>query len=205
MNEALVTQPSLLMRLRDPRDSQAWGQFVDRYGGLIYRFVRKRGLQDADAADLTQDVLQAVARSAGKLDYDPGKGTFRSWLFTITRHKLSDFLERRGRQVVGSGDSDAQGRLEQVARTDDGQEDWALEADRQLFHWAAEQVRGGFADNTWQAFWLTAVEGQSPQAVAERLGMTPGAVYVSKSRVLARLMKQIEQARADERLPWSPP
>jgi RNA polymerase sigma-70 factor (ECF subfamily) len=199
MDEALVTHPSLLLRLRDPQDAQAWRQFVDLYGGLIYRFVRKRGLQDADAADLTQEVLQAVARSVGRLDYDSAKGTFRAWLYTVTRRKLADFLERRGRQALGSGDSAVQGRLEQLPEAEGESEDWVQEYERQLFHWAAEQVRSAFTDKTWQAFWRTAVEGQSAQTVAEQLALTPGAVYVARSRVLARLIKQIEEARAQER------
>src|SRR5438094_5665857 len=122
MADALLTRASLLVRLRDPKDRAAWQQFVELYGRLVYGFVRQRGLQDADAADLTQEVFQAVARAAGRLDYDPAQGTFRGWLFTVTRNKLYDFLERGRNKPVGSGDSSAQRRLEEEPSPADDEE-----------------------------------------------------------------------------------
>jgi RNA polymerase sigma-70 factor (ECF subfamily) len=195
MHDTLATQATLLVRIRDPHDAEAWARFVNLYGPLVYRFVRQRGLQDADAADLTQEVFQAVARAAGRLDYDPAQGTFRGWLFTVTRNKLYDFLERGRHRPVGAGDSSAQRRLEEEPSPQD-EEGWDREHDRQLFHWAAQAVRGHFSEQTWQAFWRTAVEGRSGQEVADELKMTVGAVYVARSRVLARLTKQIQEAQA---------
>src|SRR5262245_38436691 len=113
MTDALLTHPSLLARLRDPHDRAAWQQFVTLYGSLVYGFVRQRGLQDADAADLTQEVFLAVSQVAGRWQYDPQKGSFRGWLFGITRHQLANFLQHRRPASVGSGDSNAQQRLEQ--------------------------------------------------------------------------------------------
>jgi RNA polymerase sigma-70 factor (ECF subfamily) len=202
MEDALLTRLSLLLRLRDPHDGPAWQRFIDLYGPVVYRFLCRRGVQDADAADLTQEVFQSVARAAGRLDYDPARGTFRGWLFAITRNKLADFLERRGRQPVGSGDSAALRRLEQEPDPDAAEQTcWDAEYQRQLFRWAAEQVRGGFAEPTWQAFWRTAVEGRPGAEVARELGMSVGAVYVAKSRVLARLVQKVQQARAAEPAP----
>src|SRR5262249_2236036 len=97
------TRPSLLVRLRDARDSQAWTQFVQVYGPVVYNFARKRGLQAADAADLTQDVLRAVAGAASRLEYDPARGSFRSWLFRVVRNRLRDFLASRQRRLQGTG------------------------------------------------------------------------------------------------------
>jgi RNA polymerase sigma-70 factor (ECF subfamily) len=201
MDDGLLTQPTLLVRIRDPHDAEAWQRFVDLYGPLVYHFVRQRGLQDADAADLTQEVFQTVARAARRLDYDPGQGTFRGWLYTVTRHKLYDFLDKRRDRPAGSGDTAAQRRLEEEPSPEDEEEHWRREHDRQLFHWAAGQVRGAFSEQTWQAFWLTAVEGRSGQEVADELGMSIGAVYVARSRVLARLTKAIQEVQAGETLP----
>src|SRR3954467_1636548 len=108
MHDSPATRASLLVRLRDAGDTGAWQEFVKLYAALIYGFARKRGLQDADAADLMQDVLRAVANASARLEYDPARGSFRSWLFTVTRNKLYNFLDGRRRQVLGSGRSDEQ-------------------------------------------------------------------------------------------------
>src|SRR5881392_3121410 len=105
MAESPETRPSLLVRIRDARDRDAWQQFVELYGPLVYRFGRKRGLQDADAADLTQIVLQAVSGAIHRLDYDPARGPFRGWLYGIVRNQLHKLLDRQRRMPVGSGDS----------------------------------------------------------------------------------------------------
>lgn len=188
-----LTRVSLLVRLRDPNDTGAWAEFVHLYAAVIYGFARKRGLQDADASDLMQEVLRSVAGAVGRLDYDPTKGTFRGWLYSITRNKVYNFLEGRRRHPRGTGDSNAHQRLEEhPGRTADSGE-WDREYERKAFAWAADRVRGEFQPSTWQAFWHTAVDGQSAKDVGQRLGLSPGAVYVAKSRVLARLKEEISQ------------
>src|SRR5262245_15528006 len=125
MRAALLTRASLLARLRDPQDRSAWQQFVDLYGSLVYGFARQRGLQAADAADLTPEVFLAVARMMGHWRYDPQQGTFRGWLFGLTHHKLARFLQRRHAHPPGSGGSDAQRRLaEQPDPTPDPESTW---------------------------------------------------------------------------------
>ena len=198
MADALLTRASLLARLGDPEDRAAWQQFVELYGSLIYGFARQRGLQDADAADLVQEVFLALARSAGRWHYDARRGSFRGWLYGVTRNKLARLLQRRQAQPVGSGDSNARQRLEEEPDPDgDGEEAWEREFQQQLFRVAAEQVRPSFSPTTWQAFWGTAVEGKSAAAVAAELGLSVGAVYVARSRVLARLTEQIQGMQAD--------
>jgi RNA polymerase sigma-70 factor (ECF subfamily) len=198
MAESPPTRASLLVRIRDAGDADAWRQFVQIYSSLIYGFARKRGLQDADAADLMQDVLRSVAGAVGRLNYDTRKGTFRGWLYTVTRNKLNNFLVGRQRQVRGTGDSNAQELLEEQAVENDGDAAlWDQEYERRLFDWAAEQVRGEFQDATWQAFWETAVEDRSAAEVGKTLGMSVGSIYVAKSRVLARLKETIRQLQVD--------
>src|SRR3954454_2266378 len=131
MTECPPTRPSLLVRLRDRRDGQAWGQFVDLYAPLVYGFVRKQGLQDADAADLTQDVLLAVANAVGRLEYDPGRGTFRGWLFTVVRNRLRNHRAR----PRPAGTDAAAALAAQPAREHDPAELWERECDRRLFAW----------------------------------------------------------------------
>jgi RNA polymerase sigma-70 factor (ECF subfamily) len=198
MGKTPETRPSLLVRLRDARDAHAWGQFVDLYAPLVYGFARKQGLQDADASDLTQEVLRAVAGAARHLEYDPARGSFRGWLFTVVRNKLRNLRKVRGRHEQASGGSEARARLEeQPDPADPPAAQWDQDYEQRLFSWAAEQVRGGFEEATWRAFWQTAVEARSPREVADELGMSVGAVYIAKSRVLARLREEIRHLQAE--------
>ena len=194
MEQSPATRASLLVRLRDPHDKEAWGQFVHVYAPVVYGFARKRGLQDADAADLIQEVFRSVAGAAGRLEYDPKRGSFRGWLYTITRNKIFTFLDSQRRQVRGSGDSGAQTFLEGQAGREDGTDElWDQEYERSAFAWAAERVRGEFQETTWKAFWLTAVDGLCARDAGRQLGLSPGAVYVAKSRVIARLREEIRE------------
>jgi RNA polymerase sigma factor (sigma-70 family) len=192
LSQSLTTRPSLLVRLRDAKDSEAWRQFVELYASLIYGLARKRGLQDADAADVTQEVFHKVSTAIRKLEYDPRCGSFRGWLLTLTRHGLHDFLARRKQPEQGSGDSALQARLEQQPCQEEEETFWDQEYERRVFTWAVERVRPCFKEPTWQAFWQVAVEGKTSGEVARALDMTVGAVYVAKCRVQARLRAEIQ-------------
>ena len=189
MNDPGATRQSLLIRLADRKDGQAWFDFVDVYSPLIYGFARRCGLQDADAADLVQEVLQSVTRSVDK--YSPEKGRFRSWLMTIVRRRLSEFRERVGRAVPGTGDTGVLRNLEQISAGED-EPFWEQEYRRNVFRVAATRIRDKFEDSTWQAFWLTTFEARKGKDVAQLLGISEGAVYIARSRVIARLKKQIQ-------------
>lgn len=196
MNETPVTRPSLLLRVRDAKDDLAWAQFVEIYTPLIFGFCRGRGLQEADAADVAQEVMRAVSRSIGRFDYKPEQGTFRSWLFTVTRNKFNNFLEKRRAHPQGTGETVVQELLEaQPCPEKDGT--WDVEYHRRLFEWACEQIRGEFNENTWQAFLRTATNEESGEEVAQALGMSVGAVYIAKSRVRARLRECVSNVAED--------
>src|SRR5262245_57981036 len=100
-----TTHPSLLVRIRDARDHDAWADFVRLYAPLVYAFARRKGMQDADAADLTQEVLRGVHGAAPRLEYEPARGSFRGWLFTIAYRRLHDFRARQRHMARGSGDT----------------------------------------------------------------------------------------------------
>jgi len=199
MQESPATRASLLVRLRDGGDTGAWREFVHLYAPIIYGFARKRGLQDADAADLMQEVLRSVSLASKRLEYDPARGSFRGWLFTVTRNKVFNFLESRSRRVLGSGDSRVQQRLEQQADSDGAlSAEWEANYQRTMANQAMERVKGEFQAATWDAFIQTAVEGRTPAQVASRVGLSVGAVYVAKSRVIARLRQEIERMQGDD-------
>jgi RNA polymerase sigma-70 factor (ECF subfamily) len=180
------------MRLRDAHDHEAWADFVRLYAPAIYRFARRKGLQDADAADLTQEVLRGVAGSIGRLDFDPRQGMFRSWLFTLAHRRLCDWLSSRHRREQGSGDSATMQMLHDHPERAD-EENWDQDVEREAFARAAEKIRPSFSESTWQAFWQTAIEGKSGKDVAAALGMSVGAVYLAKSRVMVRLKEQVAE------------
>jgi RNA polymerase sigma factor (sigma-70 family) len=197
MQIAPLTRASLLVRIQDPNDTHAWSEFVELYASVVYGFARKRGLQDADAADVMQDVLRSVASAVGRLQYDPKRGTFRGWLFSVTRNKLYNFLDKKRRHPQGAGDTAAQIRLEEHPETTGELDEWDAEYEKRTFAWAAERVRKEFQERTWKAFWQTAVEGKNPTEVGNSLKMSPGAVYVAKSRVIARLREEIETLKEE--------
>jgi len=191
----------LVLRLRDLNDQAAWAEFVDVYDPLVYRLARGKGLQDADARDLCQEVFGAVASAIERWDPNPAKGSFRGWLFRIARNLVVDSLNGQRRQARGSGRTSVHEMLEARPAADDGAgAEFAAEFRRRAFEWAAAQVRNEFAESTWQAFWKTGVESQPIADVARELGMSPGAVYVARSRVLARLRGRVEQLTEDSGL-----
>jgi RNA polymerase sigma factor (sigma-70 family) len=193
-----TTRRSLVLRLRNPGDEAAWAEFVDLYEPLVYRLARNKGLQDADAQDLCQEVFRAVASAIERWDPDPAKGKFRAWLFRITRNLLVNFLARQRRQPRGSGSTSVQELLKaQPSNDDQAEAEFRAEFQRRAFRWAAERVKNEFTDSTWQAFWRTGVENQPIAVVAKALGLSTGAVYIARSRVLARLRQEVEQLTDD--------
>jgi RNA polymerase sigma factor (sigma-70 family) len=195
MSQPPDTRASLLVRLGDARDAPAWSQFVAIYAPLVHGYARKQGLQDADAADVTQEVLRTLAGALRRGAYDAGRGAFRSWLFAVVRNELKTFWGRRARQVQGSGDSATLAVLE--AEPAPEVDLWDLEYRKHVFAWAAEEVRGAVEPNTWQAFWQTAALGKQAQDVARGLGMTVAAVYMARSRVQARLKEAVQAIEGD--------
>ena len=193
MDETPATRPSLLIRIRDSRDERAWQEFAEIYGPLIVRLARAKGLQEADAADLAQEVLSDFARSAERAGHDPARGSFRGWLFAIARNKAFDFLAASRRQPRGTGDTDVQALLD-AHPAPSAAESAFFEAEyrQRLFEWAAERVRAGSTETAWRAFHLAGVEGKPAADVAKELGTTVGTVYYYKSRIMVRLRRLIE-------------
>jgi RNA polymerase sigma factor (sigma-70 family) len=196
LNDSPATQPSLLVRLRDAGDAAAWSQFVDIYAPLVYDFACRHGLQDADAADLTQEVLAAVAQNVRRFDYDPRRGSFRGWLFTLVVNKFRKLRDRLYRQEQGSGDTTAQKFLQELPAAPDTDR-WEQEYEQRMFAWAAGQVQASVEEKTWQAFWRTSVMGVRPQEAAKQLELSVAAIYMAKSRVLARLKELIQQIQGE--------
>lgn len=187
------TRPSLVLRLRDAQDQEAWETFLEIYQPMIFRLVRQKGLQEADAREVTQEVLLAVASAIDRWDENPELGTFRGWLSTITRNLVVNFLIKQSRHARTVGQVGPRYQLEEIAAPEgEVSRLFDLEEKRQIFRWAADQVRMEFRDDHWKAFWRTTVDEESIPAVAAALGLSIGLVYVTRNRIMKRLREMVE-------------
>jgi RNA polymerase sigma-70 factor (ECF subfamily) len=182
-----TTSATLLERLRNPLDQEAWSRFVRLYTPLLFYWGRKCGLQDEDVADLAQEVFAVLLRKMPEFSYDRHK-SFRAWLRTVTQNQWRDRLRRRQTRPLPGDDH----RLAELAAPDDIA---ALQEEEYRVHLvgrAMQLVLQDFEPTTWQAFWEFAVEGRPAAEVASEVGLSPAAVYGAKSRVLNRLRQELQ-------------
>jgi RNA polymerase sigma-70 factor (ECF subfamily) len=182
------TSLGLLDRVKS-RDPDAWRKLSDLYAPLIYYWCRRAGLQPDAAADVFQDVFTTLVGAISGFQKVKPEHRFRGWLWTITRHKIIDALRRARREPNAAGGT---GCLEQVAVVlpEDPDEFTPVGETSDVFRRAVAQVRGEFADKTWDAFWRSAINEEDTAAIAADLGVTPNAIRQSKSRVLRRLREE---------------
>jgi RNA polymerase sigma-70 factor (ECF subfamily) len=187
-----ATSRSLLERVKAD-DQSAWETLIAAYGPLVYRWLRRWDLQEHEAADVFQEVFGALARHIAGFRKQNEGDTFRGWLHRITDNKVRDHLRKLGREPGGEGGTEAQLRLANLPEVlpPEGDDSVTEQAELGLLRATVELIRGEFEGRTWQAFWLTAVDGRLPAEVAAELHMSPGAVRVAKSRVLKRLREEL--------------
>ena len=176
--------------MRDPQDQDSWAEFVEIYAPVIFRLARHKGLQAADAEDLVQQVLLSVSRAIEQRPHDPERARFRTWLSRVAENAILNAITR-AKPDKGSGRTDF---IDLLAQHKASNEDSALlqhERRQQAFLWAAERVRPEFSEQTWQAFWATAVLGEDCEQVAARLGKNVGSIYAARSRVMRRLKEKV--------------
>lgn len=193
MNDIPDTRQSLLIRIQDPRNEQAWHEFLEIYEPLVYRLARRHGFQDADARDVTQEVFTTIAQAIERWDPDPSHGSFRGWLYRIARNLLLNFLASKQNRLRGSGRTEFARWLEQQPAEADAPTEFDLEYRREVFQWAAKKVQPEVSPTTWQAFWKTAVEQRPIEQTARTLNKSVGAVYAARSRVMARVKREIDR------------
>ena len=192
MSNMPETRDSLIVQIQDPANRNAWDQFTQLYRPVVYRIARRRGLQDADAEDLTQQVMLSVARAIPDWKRNP-ETRFRYWLNRIARNAIVNALSRgpKDRGVGGSDFVQAVNNLPHQSGNVETQIEY--EYQRQLYRRAAEIVRDSVNADTWLAFFHTVVEGESTEVVAARLGKTIGNVHAARSRLMRRLQNAVRE------------
>lgn len=190
MRELPKTDHGLLSRLAD-RSESAWLDFVQIYEESLMRFCVSRGLSHEDSADVCQEVLAALDKNLVNGQYDPSKGRFRSWLFRIARNISVDKFTERAKQINAGGGTSAQRLVEASSRDDNLSDAIEFEYHRSLVSAAAAKIKPQVSENNWRCFWETAINARNPNAVATELGMSVGAVYTAKCRMISRIQKVV--------------
>ena len=188
------TRPSLLLRLLDPQNAEAWRTFVDVYGPLVYGHAQRRGLRHEDAQDVTQRVFARVSTAIRTFDYQPDIGRFRDWLGTIARNEVNRFLKQDRGTVRGRGgeESDVAQAVAPVADST-----WTAEFNSHLLQLALKRAKVRFEPPTWRAFERVWLENASAQEVAQEMGQPIDWVYVAKSRALKQVWEEVQELAAD--------
>ena len=187
------TRESLLVRVRSPENREAWDQFVLIYRPVIYRLARYRGLQDADAQDLVQQVLIAIAGAICSWEKANESVRFRHWLRRVARNAIINALTRRPQDLATGGSSVQELLLEHPQCDAEAEARIELEYRRELYLRAARMVRGDFDAETWQAFELTVIDERSVNEAAADLGKSVGTVYAARSRIMRRLREAVRE------------
>jgi RNA polymerase sigma-70 factor (ECF subfamily) len=207
MTELPDTRESLLLRVGDPANAEAWREFAAIYRPAVYRMARRRGLQDADAEDLSQRVLVAISQKIAEWRPTSPQGAFRAWVSVIARNLALNALTRTRIDSGKGGTSVIERLARQPAREEAGRElsdgnlssgEFEDEYRRALFRLTSEQIRPEFQEATWQAFWMTAVEGIPIADAARLLGKSEGVIYAGRSRVMRRLKQGVREFEQSE-------
>ena len=191
------TRHSLIVRLKDQRNDLAWTEFVCAYEPFLMRLVRKQGTPDRHVADVSQQLLIAIARSVDGWKPDGKAASFRRWLGRVARNVVIKFMMRERKQVTGQGGSDFLTLTEEMPDASIDAEQ-ARRYEQELILWAAELVRVEFRETSWRAFWETQIEGRSVADVSEELRVSAGSIYMSRSRIFARIRSHIEEVLDEE-------
>lgn len=187
------TRESLILRLQDPGDVAAWNEFATIYSPVVYRVAIGRGFQAADAENIVQEVLLSVAKSIARWLERTDRGKFRAWLLRIASNEACDLMTERATRPLGKDGQEGNRLLAELQDRESLSALLELEHERAVFQWAAERVRNSVSPQTWEAFWLTEVNGLEPQTVADQLKTRIGNIYVARCRVMARIKELVSK------------
>ena len=189
-NAESATPLSLLVRVR-AHDAQGWCRLVELYGPLVRSWCSRGRVPSGDVDDVVQEVFAAAAVGLATFRHDRPGDTFRGWLRAIARNQVAFYFRHNHDRPRAAGGSEAWQRLQDLPDPLSRLEEDEPSDVQQLYLRALDQVRGGFEERTWRAFWLTAIDGRSPVDVGRELGMAPASIRQAKCRVLRRLKDEL--------------
>lgn len=192
------TRASLLLQLQAGDDQEAWQEFVTLYRPIIYRLARKRGLQDADAQDLSQQVLVSIAGAIERWEKQNETVRFRFWLRRVAKNAICNAFSRQPVDRAAGGSGIQNEMNDKAVSEQDVANDLALEHRREVFWHAAKIVKTDVAADTWQVFECSVIEGMPIEQVAARLNKSVGAAYAARGRVMSRLRNAVESLERSE-------
>jgi RNA polymerase sigma-70 factor (ECF subfamily) len=195
MNDWPETNPSLILRIKDPQNAVAWNELMAIYRPVIYRLARRKGLLHEDAEDLVQGVFMSVAKAIDRWDHGEGQPRFRNWLGKIARNAIVNAVTR-AKPDRATGTSSVMHALASLPEEAETTQSLILECRLEAIRWAASEIQPEFSDATWAVFQATAIEGRPIAEVAQVLQRTIGAVYAARCRVAARLREKVLEASA---------
>ena len=199
------TRHSLIVRLQDSSDQAAWTEFVELYQPLIENVARKLGMPDHDRQDAIQEVLLHLTKVISHWNPDAERASFRGWLYRVSRNLLIRWAQNKDLAVIGTGQTAIHALLaqHQDPAWDQQSAEFDLDFRKQVFMRAAMLIQPRFQSRTWQAFWLTVVEGHSVAETSERLGLQKGSIYVARCRIMAELKTEARRLLEQHDLPWA--
>lgn len=188
-----TTRASLLLRIKDPRDTDAWAQFHDLYAPLLYKYARSRGLSREDAEDVRATCYETIVQKIKEFEYDEAKGGFKAWLRTLVSRRVVDLLRKRREKHADSGQL---GELQDDVPGPD--ELWEKHWKNQHLRYCVEEIRGKVGQHAFEAFNLLVLQEQTVEQVCEHLGLNPNQVYKAKSRVLRHVRQKMNEIGFDD-------
>jgi RNA polymerase sigma-70 factor (ECF subfamily) len=195
------TRRSLVERLRNWEDQDAWREFFNSYWKLIYAVAIKAGLTDQEAEDVVQETVLSVAKKMDEFQYDPAVCSFKGWLLRVTRLRVLDQFRKRGPKVPQKGrsreDTGSTSTLDRVLDPGALQLDliWDEEWEKNLVDAAMERVKLRVKPDHYQIFYLSAVKGLSTGEVSRMLQVNVGQVYLVRHRIAKEVKREVERLR----------
>lgn len=188
-----TTSPSLILRIRDSGDMNAWDTFESTYAPVVRAYCRRRGIQEADIDDLVQDVMTTVMRAIRNFEYDPARGKFRSWFGTLTANRVRNFFASEAHRMKASAHDGAP----TARQAGDSPMDWDDIFCQQVLKAACDRIQPRLEPATWESFKFTWLQNLTAAEASKQLGLPIHTIYVNKSRVMKLLEAEV-RALADD-------